>query len=112
MNPENPSPSATPAKSSSPVTLIWSPGNISSIAVQVPTEDSLSVKLGRQILGHESFTRWLIGTRKSERVPEQMFYYPNWLLVQKVKMTLITAVKFQVSPPSISVLTIQTVSTD
>ena len=39
VNPENPSPSATPAKSSSPVTLIWSPGNISSIAVQVPTDD-------------------------------------------------------------------------
>ena len=43
MNPENPSPSATPGKSSSPVTLISTPGDISSIAVQVPTADSVPV---------------------------------------------------------------------
>ena len=42
MNSEWPSPTASPGNLSSPVTVILSPGNISSITLQVPVEDSVS----------------------------------------------------------------------
>ena len=65
----------------------------------------------KEILASESFTRWLVEEREREGI-RKMLQGPYHLWGQKVQMNLIVAVKAQVSPLPISVLTIQTAFTD